>query len=81
MYVCRAGLYKQMAELKALVSEYREDPSANAALKVWIHACSGAAAAPASGFTTALCMVQFHNPNARGFPSCGYKLAVLITHT
>ena len=35
---CRAGLYKQMAELKALVSEYREDPSANAALKVWPHA-------------------------------------------
>ena len=32
---CRAGLYKQMAELKALVSEYRENPSANAALKVW----------------------------------------------
>ncbi len=34
MVCCRAGLYKQMAELKALVSEYRESPSANAALKV-----------------------------------------------
>ena len=33
MYCCRAGLYKQMAELKALVSEYREKPAANAALK------------------------------------------------
>ena len=30
----RAGLYKQLAELKALVAEYREDPAKNAALKV-----------------------------------------------
>jgi hypothetical protein len=30
----RAGLYKQLAELKALVAEYREDPEKNAALKV-----------------------------------------------
>ncbi|KAK9915657.1 hypothetical protein WJX75_002261 [Coccomyxa subellipsoidea] len=29
----RAGLYKQLAELKALVAEYREDPAKNAALK------------------------------------------------
>ena len=33
LHCCRAGLYKQMAELKALVSEYRENPVANAALK------------------------------------------------
>ena len=32
--LCRAGLYKQLAELKALVAEYREDPDKNAALKV-----------------------------------------------
>ena len=31
---CRAGLYKQLAELKALVAEYREDPDKNTALKV-----------------------------------------------
>ncbi|EIE25813.1 hydrogenobyrinic acid a,c-diamide cobaltochelatase, partial [Coccomyxa subellipsoidea C-169] len=30
----RAGLYKQLAELKALVAEYREDPAKNSALKV-----------------------------------------------
>jgi magnesium chelatase subunit H len=29
----RAGLYKQMAELKALLSEYREQPEASEALK------------------------------------------------
>ena len=29
----RAGLYKQLAELKALVAEYREAPGSNAALK------------------------------------------------
>ena len=34
----RAGLYKQLAELKALVAEYREDPAKNAALKVCIFA-------------------------------------------
>ena len=38
----RAGLYKQMAELKALVSEYRENPPANAALKVCFHASPSA---------------------------------------
>lgn len=32
--VGRAGLYKQLAELKALVAEYREDTAKNAALKV-----------------------------------------------
>ena len=32
--MCRAGLYKQLAELKGLVAEYRENPSGNAALKV-----------------------------------------------
>ena len=31
---CRAGLYKQLAELKGLVAEYRENPEGNAALKV-----------------------------------------------
>jgi len=34
LLVDRAGLYKQLAELKALVAEYREDPAKNAALKV-----------------------------------------------
>lgn len=29
----RAGLYKQLAELQALLSEFREDPENNAALK------------------------------------------------
>ena len=29
----RAGLYKQMAELRALVQEYRESPAANQALR------------------------------------------------
>ena len=52
-YLCRAGLYKQMAELKALVSEYREHPSANAALKVRLHAALASLdmhpAAPADG--------------------------------
>ena len=32
--LCRAGLYKQLAELKGLVAEYRENPEGNAALKV-----------------------------------------------
>ncbi len=30
---CRAGLYKQLAELKNVVSDYRESPAQNAALK------------------------------------------------
>ena len=34
MSLCRAGLYKQLAELKGLVAEYRENPEGNAALKV-----------------------------------------------
>lgn len=29
----RAGLYKQLSELQALLSEFREDPEANTALK------------------------------------------------
>ena len=36
----RAGLYKQLAELKALVAEYREDPAKNASLKAREHAGS-----------------------------------------
>ena len=31
--LCRAGLYKQLAELKNVVSDYRENPEHNAALK------------------------------------------------
>ena len=30
---CRAGLYKQLAEVKNLVSEFREDPQRNGALR------------------------------------------------
>ena len=30
---CRVGLYKQLAELKNVVSDYRESPAQNAALK------------------------------------------------
>ncbi len=30
---CRAGLYKQLSVLKAVVDEYRENPVANASLK------------------------------------------------
>ena len=30
---CRAGLYKQLAELKTLLAEYREAPARNTALR------------------------------------------------
>ena len=33
---CRAGLYKQLADLRALVSEYREDPANSQALRASI---------------------------------------------
>ena len=33
MYACRAGLYKQLATLKGLVEEYREQPQANQTLR------------------------------------------------
>ena len=42
---CRAGLYKQLAELKALVAEFREGPSGRQELRQPIVAALNAAGA------------------------------------
>ena len=48
---CRAGLYKQLAELKSLLAEFREAPARNTALrKPIIQTLNASGQAPAQSF-------------------------------